>query len=111
MFHKFCSSIPSCRFIFKSGKTAHFVCGQYATQQEDEIEELNAEIKKGHPHFYIDVNEKTIESDKIDPLAHLKKKIIDEFLEGQRNALNKDMGNSVSKGSGMVTTAAVTTSK
>lgn len=96
-FHQFCANLPSCKYIFKSGKVANFVGGKYVTTIDSEIAELEEEIKFGHPHIFVDANERTVESEKADPLAAIKKKAIEEYLAAQAKAVdpNNDMGNTV----------------
>ena len=65
-------------YAFKSGKTVHFMGGNYATSAKDEIEELTKECENGHPNFYIDENQKTIDSEMMDPMAVLRAKIREE---------------------------------
>jgi len=97
VFNKFCSNLPSSKYVFRSGKVAHFVGGQYLTTVKSEIEELNDEIEAGHPHIYVDSAEVTVDSESLDPLAKLRKSIIDQYIKDQAKAVNpdNDMGNSV----------------
>ena len=99
VFHKFCSNLPSSKYVFRSGKVANFVGGQYLTTVQAEIDELNAEIEAGHPHMYVDTNETTVDSESLDPLAKLRKSIIEQYIKDQQKAVNpeNDMGNSVSQ--------------
>lgn len=85
-------AIPSCKYLFANGTAAYFTDGRYATQDEKEIEELEAEIKARHPHIYIDANEKETEAAILDPMSSLKKRIIEDYLKEQ--ASGKDMGTS-----------------
>ena len=100
LFHKFCSNLPSSKYIFKSGKVANFVRGQYLTSIESEIAELNADIGFGHPNIHIDPKERTVDSLHADPLAKIKKLAIEEYLAAQQRAVDpsNDMGNSVQTG-------------
>lgn len=80
----FKSNIPASKYILKSGKEAKFVDGRFLTAIEGEIKEMEVEIAAGHPHLYIDNAEKEIDAkDALDPMAALKKKIIDDYLAGQ----------------------------
>lgn len=45
------------QYLFRNGKSAHFQAGRYETNDELEIAELDAEIKAGIPHIYIDKND------------------------------------------------------
>lgn len=82
-FHKFVSALPSCKYVFRSGKVANFVGGQYITKIQAEIDELNEEIAFGHPHISVDKNEVTVASDKVDPMAAIKKRAVEEYLAEQ----------------------------
>ena len=65
-------------YAFKSGKIVHFINGIYATSAKVEIEELTAECEAGHPNYYIDENQKTIDSEALDPIAALRAQIREE---------------------------------
>lgn len=97
VFHKFCSNLPSSKYVFRDGGVANFVGGQYLTTVQSEIDELNYEIERGHPHIYVDANETTVDSESLDPLAKLRKSIIEQYIRDQAKAVNpeNDMGNSV----------------
>lgn len=90
------SQVSSIKYVFKDGREACFVNGIYRTADAAEIEELDKELSGGrHPILYIDKAEKTIESNRIDPMAVLRENIIAEYLAEQA-ALNdptRDMGN------------------
>ena len=73
------SRLLSCKYIFTNGVAANFVNGKYATPVESEIAELDAQIRQGHSHLYVDKDEITIDYDHTDPLAELKKKFFAEF--------------------------------
>lgn len=108
LLHLYLSNIPSCRYIFRSGKVANFVGGIYTTAIAAEITELDAEIAEGHPHLSIDVNRKVIAADELDPLAVLKKKLRAEILAEQEAAQKqqRDFGSSESPtGKGLQTSA------
>jgi hypothetical protein len=92
----FKNRIPSCTFVQKNGNVISFVEGTYRTTKQDEIDEITAEINAGHPHMYIDPNQKTIQSDQLDPLAGLRTRIIAEYLAAQAAATNpsNDRGSS-----------------
>lgn len=84
-FHVFNSTIQSCQYILKSGKTIAFTAGQYRTADAAEISELEAEISGGHPYLYIDPNNKTADSAVADPLATVKAAAVAEFLAKSGN--------------------------
>lgn len=90
----FKSHAPVMGYVFKAGKSIHFMNGIYATAAKDEIEELTAECENGHPNFYIDPEMKTIDSTMLDPMAVLREQIRKEELAkilAARNPEN-DMG-------------------
>ena len=41
-------------YMFRNGKSAHFIDGRFITDFEWEISELDQECKSGHPHLFID---------------------------------------------------------
>jgi hypothetical protein len=104
-YHKFCSTLVSSKYAFRSGKVANFVDGKYLTAIKSEIEELTAEIESDNPYLYVDKNELTVSSDKADPLETYRKKVIEEYIAAQTKAINpaNDMGNTVSSGVGLQT--------
>jgi len=80
-------------YVFRNGKTVHFLGGVYATAAKDEIEELTKECENGHPNYFIDENQKTIDSAMMDPMAVLRAQIKQEILDQMRaNDPSKDMG-------------------
>lgn len=90
----FKSTIPSVNFIFANGKPAIFQQGVFRTEVDWEIAALEAEIKNGHPHIYIDEAEREIDSELVDPINALRARIISEYLAAQEAAVNpaNDMG-------------------
>ena len=88
----------SCKYIFTDGTTANFVNGKYATANDSEISEFEAQIKKGHQYLYADSNETTVDYDITDPLASLRKRFFDEFQAQQATAAanidGRDLGTS-----------------
>lgn len=65
-------------YVFRSGKSVHFLGGQYATTILSEIEELTQVCNDGHYNFYIDPECKTLDSELLDPLEALRAKIREE---------------------------------
>lgn len=100
--NQYFSNIPACRYVFKSGTVAEFMNGKYLTSSPKEIEELEEEIKQGHPHLYIKKGHETADND---PLAGLKQKIINDYIAGQKKAMeeatdgSRDFGSTVSAAS------------
>ena len=67
-------------FLLANGKPCNFVDGKYATVEQKEIDELDVEIKAGHPSIYLDG---TIQEGKVmlageDQLAGLKARLLEE---------------------------------
>lgn len=91
--HVYKNYLPSCHYVFKDGSQATFVAGEYKTANPYEIEQLDAEVRRGHPHIYIDKT-KAIVSAKLDadPMAALRDKIRAEILA---ESAPKDMGSNV----------------
>lgn len=100
------SRIPSCQYFFKDGSRADFVNSRFSTDDEDKIEQLDADLKKGHPHLYVDDNEVEVDTEKLDPMEHLKAKFIAEYLASQKAKEGTNFGNSTADAkAGMMTTA------
>lgn len=78
--------LQSCTYYMGNGKPIIFQSGKYLTDDSTEIEALKEEIRKGHPHIYIDPKEETVKSDDLNPMNVIKKKHFEEFLEEQRLA-------------------------
>ncbi len=77
---KFKSRLGSTKFIFKNGKAANFVPpGEFLTDVESEIEELNAEITGGNVYLYIDSLDSEVDTNALSPLEELKRKAVAEF--------------------------------
>jgi hypothetical protein len=81
-------------YIFKNGKPATFVSGRFITDIPSEIAELDEEVAAKHPFIFIDPAEKEIDSEKLDPMAGLRERIIAEYLARQAEVTNptNDMG-------------------
>ena len=82
--NQYFSTIPSVRYVFKNGTYAYFVAGRYRTHKVKEIEELDAEILEGHPHIYVKKDEAVVDTKNDDPLAGLRRKIIDDYIKEQQ---------------------------
>lgn len=65
-------------YVFKSGKTIHFIAGRYATSDEDEIKELTKDCQDHTGNYYIDSEETEIDSAALDPIASLRAQIREE---------------------------------
>ena len=89
------SSLLSCRTHIPNGKELHFVAGRYATDNEEEIAFLDAEIKAKNPTFYVDAAEREVDSVRVDPVEAIRKKAIADYLAEQAAKVGKDTGNTI----------------
>lgn len=106
----FKSAMPSCQYIMPNGKYLYFVKGKFATDDPEEIAELEKAIKARHPHIFVDAKESEITATKMnDPLAEIKAKAIAEYLAQQ--AAGKDFGTSDKTVQNITTTAKLTNVK
>lgn len=89
-------SFMSTSFLMPNGKPCIFVNGVYRTDALAEIEEFDKMIAEGHPHFFVDPNEREVDSTLVDPMAMMKHRIIEEYKESMARASdpNNDMGTS-----------------
>jgi hypothetical protein len=90
------SRIPHCRYIFKDGTGAIFASGRYTTDDPIQIAELDNEIVKKHPTFYVYENAKTVDVRMLDPMEVMREQIISEYLAkmaAKAGNPNRDMGN------------------
>lgn len=76
----FINSIPNCRFIFKNGKAADFLNNEFVTDVEEEIAELEAEIKAGNPYISVDKARVTVSLEPMSAIDTIKAQAIAEFL-------------------------------
>lgn len=91
----FKSHIPSCSFFTSKGMQVPFIQGKFTTGNEEVIAELEQEIKSGHPHLYIDENEKEVDTEALSPLELIKQ---EAYEQAKRDLLkqmseNRDFGN------------------
>lgn len=92
----FKSRAPVMGYCFRSGKVVHFVNHMYTTTDPDEIKELTAECRKGHPNYYIDDNQVTISSIQVNPMEALREAIRKEEIAKLRAYNpNNDFGETV----------------
>lgn len=106
----FKSSVVSCQYIMPNGKYLYFVKGKFATDDPEEIAELEKAIKARHPHIFVDTKETEITAAKMnDPLSEIKAKAIAEYLAQQ--ATGKDFGKSDTAMQNITTTAKLTNLK
>ena len=101
-FHQYFSTRPIISIIMPSGNRIRFMAGQYVTDNAEEIEFLDAQIKARHPMIYTKSGQETVTKEQLDPLAAVKAKAIAEFLEQQKKQQDpsRDMGNTAASGAG-----------
>jgi len=85
-------TLGSCTYVFKDGTAAFFNEGRYLTSLEKEIEELEAEIAAKHPHFYVNKDALTVDTDAVDPIEEEVQKRVVEIMK------QRDMGDYASGG-------------
>jgi hypothetical protein len=92
--HLFKSRADVMGYVFKTGKSVHFMQGQYATTAKDEIEELTTECENGHPNFYIDPKQVKVSKEELDPMHKIRAQIREEERAKLLAAtdINRDMG-------------------
>ena len=107
--HQFKSYQSSCNFVDSTGRIAHFVSGRFTTNDPLFIKELTEQVELGHPVFYIDENEKTIDSDLLDPLEYIRRKAVADYLAQQASRVGTDFGTTENApNAGILTTAELT---
>lgn len=91
----FKSHIISSKYHFKNGKEANFINGEFYTNIDSEIAELEAEIENGHAYIYIDKERMNVDTEKLDPISEIKRKAVEEYIALQEAATKgqRDMGN------------------
>lgn len=77
----FKSYIPSNTYITTQGDVCVFKEGKCVTDNSRHIAELEWEIKRGNPHFYIDPDESEIDTTLQDRIAEAQKKATLQALE------------------------------
>lgn len=94
------SSVPSIQYIFKDGRPAWFIDGLYKTSDSKKIEELDAEIKLGHPYFsHAAKEESTAVLDENDIVGSMRERIRQQIIEEEKAKVRaasdkaRDMGN------------------
>lgn len=77
----FHSHVPNSGYFTKNGFHCAFLGGRFETDNEEAIEELNAEIKKGHPYIYIKADDAEVDTDAPTPIELLKLKAKQEAFD------------------------------
>lgn len=95
------NSMGSCNYIFKNGDKAIFVrrdragAGTFITSNSDQIAELDAEIKRGHPNL---AHGAPYSEDQDNPMAALLKQareqVLAELAAAEAEKGTKDLGKS-----------------
>lgn len=83
----FKSSMPSLNYVTKKGANLAFNHGRYHTERASEIAELEEEIKSGHPHIFVDPNEKEIDTTLQDEIAKAQKEAAERILKEHQEKL------------------------
>lgn len=87
----------STSYLMPNGKPCIFVNGVYRTNNPAEIAEFDSMIANGHPHFFIDPNEREVDSGLVDPMEAMRHRIIEEYKASMVQAAgdpDRDMGKS-----------------
>ena len=92
--HEFHMDKTAARYIFKTGKVAEFFGGVYRTASDAEADELKKEITGGIGSIWQVPGQEVVDSDDIDPIAVMKRKIIAEYEASKKHSENT--GNSKS---------------
>ena len=87
--HQFYMDKTAARYIFKTGKVAEFFGGVYRTASEIESDELKKEIAAGLTSIWQVPGQEIVDSEDIDPIAVMKRKIIAEY-EAEKARANKN---------------------
>ena len=87
--HAFQCSLGYSRFTLSKGKDVHFLNGEYLTDIQSEIDELNTEVANGHPHITVNPDRVTVDTKFVDPLEAIKAKAIADYLANQAASLDK----------------------
>lgn len=92
---KFKAHIKSCSFFTSTGMQVAFINGEHVTGNEQVIAELDAEVKNGHPHIYVDANDCEVDTEALTPLEIIRQ---EAYAQAKADLLaqmteNKDFGN------------------
>lgn len=98
LLHQFQMDSSACKYVFKSGDVAIFEGSYYRTSDQKKIDELNAEIEAGIGAIWIPKEGATVDSDELDPVAVMKRKIIAEYESEKARSLNNGVSFSDTSG-------------
>ena len=88
------STMFAVNFICGNGDVITFTQSKFYTDNERHIAYLDAEIKSGHPHIFVDPLEREVASNLITPMQQLRDKIRKELIEEMKaGPAHKDAGN------------------
>lgn len=88
------ATMPFMNYIFPRGKVAVFRHHRYATDIQEEIQNLDNEVAQNHPHIYVKPDMMYLTEEMEDPMKALRTRIIAEYLADQAKHVNplNDMG-------------------
>lgn len=82
VYHRFCHTLGSAKYVFKDGTVATFIKGEFFTTDKAQIAELQVEAdNKRNPHIHVEAAKKTVVAEDRDPMVALKKKLRAEILK------------------------------
>ena len=87
------NSLGGVSYIFKDGSSAFFKDGTYTTGIKSEIEELDHEVARRHPHIYTVPDALTIDTNAVDPIEQEVQKRVNSVVA----SLARDMGESTAE--------------
>jgi hypothetical protein len=92
---KFKAHIKSCSYFSSKGMQVAFINGEFITGNEDLITELEAEVKNGHPHIYVDANDAEVDTEALSPLEVIRQQAYEQAKEDLLRQMmeNRDFGN------------------
>lgn len=91
------ATMPFMNYIFPRGKVAVFRHHRYATDIQEEIQNLDNEVAQNHPHIYVKPDMMYLTEEMEDPMKALRTRIIAEYLADQAKHVNplNDMGKTI----------------
>lgn len=91
------ATMPFMNYIFPRGKVAVFRHHRYATDIQEEIQNLDNEVAQNHPHIYVKPDMMYLTEEMEDPMKAFRSKIIAEYLADQAKHVNplNDMGKTI----------------
>lgn len=73
------ASMPFMNYVFTKGKIAVFRHHKFATDIPEEIEQLDNEVRLGHPYISVKKDQMYVTAEDEDPIKAFKAKIIAEY--------------------------------